>query len=288
MSTFGNIKRFKPTTPGVRGKVVIIRDPKISQKKKLKKSLIKPKKVTSCRNNQGRMTVRSRAGGHKRHIRVIDFKRRPSDDNKTIHAVVKDIQYDPNRTADIALLCSKESGEYSYIICPDGLKIGDVVKSSLNEVSTYNDGDYLPLKFIPTNKSIFCIELKPLKGAQLARSAGTYAKLLSKDEKYAIIKLRSGEMRKVLVNCRACIGIASNPKHQNIKLGKAGASRWRGRKPHVRGVAMNPVDHPHGGGEGRTSGGRHPVSPTGVPTKGYKTRSNKRTSKYIVRDRRRK
>lgn len=289
MSTYGNIKKFKPTTPGVRGRVDVSRDSDVTKKKKLLKSLVSKKKSTSCRNNQGRMTVRSRGGAHKRHLRLVDFKRIPADSSKPAEFVVKDIQYDPNRTAYLALICCKVSGKYSYILAPHGLKIGQTVKNSLVNVTSYNDGDCLPLRHIPTSKSIYCIEMKPLKGAQLARSAGQYAQLLSKEGgKYAILKLKSGEMRKVLLDCRACVGVASNPKHQNRKLGKAGANRWRGKKPHVRGVAMNPVDHPHGGGEGRTSGGRHPVSPNGIPTKGYKTRSNKRTSKYIVRDRRRK
>jgi large subunit ribosomal protein L2 len=282
MTVAGEIKKLRPITPGQRGTVIVTRSKEMSKNYKLKRSLKIKKTSISGRNNAGRITVRRRGGGHKKHIRVVDFKR---SDKDNVEAVVKAIHYDPNRSAYLALICYTD-GEFSYIIAPEGLKVGDKVVSGDNVLP--ENGNFLPLKNIPTNKRIFCIELKPGTGAKLARSAGASVQLLQKEGKYAILKLRSGEMRKVLLDCRACIGVASNPKHKNRKLGKAGANRWRGRRPTVRGVAMNPVDHPHGGGEGRTSGGRHPVSPTGVPAKGYRTRSNKRTNKFIVRDRRKK
>ena len=280
MSNIGDMKTYKPTTPGLRGKVSVVRPEGMSKSVKVKKQLKLKKTSISGRNNKGRITVRRRGGGHKKHYRIVDFKRNEKDN---IEATVKAIQYDPNRSAYIALICYAD-GVYSYIISPEGLKIGDKVVSGV-DVSP-DLGNYMPLRNIPTNRRLSCVELSPGRGAQIARSAGSTVQLLQKEGKYAILKLKSGEMRKVLLDCRACVGAVSNSKHKNRKLGKAGANRWRGRRPKVRGVAMNPVDHPHGGGEGKTSGGRHPVSPTGVPAKGYRTRRNKRTNNMIVRDRR--
>jgi|TARA_R110000772_G_scaffold256816_1_gene373452 large subunit ribosomal protein L2 len=230
------------------------------------------------RNNNGRITVRHVGGGHKQHYRIIDFKR--SKDG--IPAKVERLEYDPNRTANIALLLFAD-GERRYIIAPKGVKAGDVLQSG--SAASIKIGNCLPLRNIPVGSVIHAVELKPGKGAQVARSAGASVQLVAREGQYATLRLRSGEMRKVLSDCRATIGEVSNSEHSLRKLGKAGAARWRGVRPTVRGVAMNPVDHPHGGGEGRTSGGRHPVSPWGTPTKGYKTRSNKRTDGLIVRRR---
>ena len=271
-----SIVKAKPTSPGRRFVVSIKNDH--LHKGEPCKSLLRPKKSTGGRNNQGRMTVRHRGGGHKQKYRVIDFKRNKYD----IPATVVRIEYDPNRNAHIALLCYKD-GEKRYIIAPKGLKAGDTIVSSQNV--PVKAGNTSPIRNIPVGTLIHNVELKPLKGAQLARSAGTYVQLVSKDMSYAIIRLRSGERRKVLLDCLATIGEVSNSEFNLRSLGKAGASRWAGRRPKVRGVAMNPVDHPHGGGEGKTAGGRHPVSPTGVPTKGYKTRRNKRSDKWIVQKR---
>ena len=240
--------------------------------------LLEPKTAVSGRNNEGRITVRHRGGGHKRHYRVIDFKRTKDG----IPATIKHIEYDPNRSAHIALLVYKD-GEHRYIIAPRGLKSGDVVMSGIG--SGYNAGNSMPLRNIPVGTVVHCIELKPGKGAQIARSAGAAVQFIGKEGAYAQLRLRSGEMRKVHLDCRATIGQVGNNENSLRKLGKAGAKRWRGIRPTVRGVAMNPVDHPHGGGEGRTSGGRDPCSPWGVPTKGYRTRSNKRTSSMIIRRR---
>ena len=274
------IQKLRPTTPGQRGKVVI-RNKDLSSTKP-EASLLRPKKRKSGRNNLGRITVRHRGGGHKQHYRLIDWKR---NDKDGIEGKVESIQYDPNRTAHIALILYKD-GERRYVIAPKGLKKGDIIQSG--PTSPIQVGNCLPLSNIPLGSVIHCLELKPGKGAQIIRSAGTSAQLAGKEGIYAIIKLRSGEMRKILLECRATMGEVSNSEHGLKKLGKAGKSRHLGRRPTVRGVAMNPVDHPHGGGEGRTSGGRHPVSPTGVPTKGYKTRHNKRTNRLIIRDRRKK
>ena len=243
--------------------------------------LLTSKKRISGRNNNGRITVRRRGGGHKRQYRIIDFKRNKDG----IAAKVERIEYDPNRSAHIALVLYSD-GERRYVIAPKGVHAGSPIMSG--PTVPIKPGNCLPLQNIPLGATIHCIELKPGKGAQLIRSAGTSAQLTAREGLYAIIRMRSGETRKVLATCRACIGEVSNSENNLRSLGKAGANRWRGRRPHVRGVAMNPVDHPHGGGEGRTSGGRHPVSPFGVPTKGYKTRKNKQTDKMIVRDRRRK
>ena len=241
-------------------------------------SLVTKKSKTGGRNNAGRITTRHIGGGHKQHYRIIDFKR--NKDN--IPAKVERIEYDPNRSAFIALLLYND-GERRYIIAPKSLKVNDQVISG--EKASVNVGNTLVLKDIPVGTILHCVELKPGKGAQLARSAGTYVQFVAKEGQYATLRLKSGEVRKVLTECRATIGEVSNQEHSLKSFGKAGAKRWIGVRPTVRGVAMNPIDHPHGGGEGKTSGGRHPVSPWGVPTKGYRTRSNKRTDSLIVRRR---
>jgi len=243
--------------------------------------LLDKKSKKGGRNNNGRITVRHIGGGHKQHYRIIDFKRNKDG----IPAKVERLEYDPNRSANIALVLYAD-GERRYIIAPKGLKAGDVIQSG--EDAAIQVGNTLPLRNIPVGTTVHCVELKPGKGAQIARSAGAYVQLVAREGAYATLRLRSGEMRKVLAECRATVGEVGNAEHMLRSLGKAGASRWRGIRPTVRGVAMNPVDHPHGGGEGRTSGGRHPVTPWGVPTKGKKTRSNKRTDKLIVRRRNRK
>ncbi len=240
--------------------------------------LLAKKSKNGGRNNNGRITTRHVGGGHKQHYRIVDFKRNKDG----IPAKVERLEYDPNRTAHIALVCYAD-GERRYIIAPKGLSAGETIESG--DAAGIKVGNTLPLRNIPMGSVVHCVELKPGKGAQLARSAGTSVQLVAREGAYATIRLRSGEMRKVLADCRATIGEVSNSEHSLRSLGKAGATRWRGVRPTVRGVAMNPVDHPHGGGEGRTSGGRHPVSPWGMPTKGYKTRKNKRTDKLIVRHR---
>lgn len=243
--------------------------------------LIAKKSKSGGRNNNGRITTRHRGGGHKQRYRVIDFKR----DKDGVPGTVERVEYDPNRTANIALI-KYADGERRYIIAPKAVGVGQVLVSG--EEAEIRRGNCLPLRNIPVGSIIHCIELKPGRGAQLARSAGTSAQLVAREGEYATLRLRSGEMRKVRYECRAVIGEVSNTEHSLAKLGKAGATRWHGVRPTVRGVVMNPVDHPHGGGEGRTSGGRHPVSPWGVPTKGHKTRTNKRTDSMIVRRRNRK
>jgi large subunit ribosomal protein L2 len=243
--------------------------------------LLAPKSKTGGRNNQGRITTRHHGGGHKQRYRIIDFKR----DKDGVPGTVERIEYDPNRSAHIALVLYAD-GERLYIIAAKGMKSGDQVMAGRE--APIKTGNALPLRYIPVGSLVHCVELKVGKGAQLARSAGSSAQLVAREGAHATLRLRSGEMRKVLANCRATIGEVGHYEHNLRKLGKAGASRWRGVRPTVRGVAMNPVDHPHGGGEGRTSGGRHPVSPWGMPTKGYKTRSNKRTDKMIVRRRKKK
>jgi large subunit ribosomal protein L2 len=243
-------------------------------------SLVEKKSKSGGRNNYGRITTRHIGGGHKQHYRIIDFKR----DKEGIPARVERLEYDPNRTAHIALLCYAD-GERRYIIAPKGLSQGDQVIAGKD--APIKTGNSLPLRNMPVGSTVHCIEMKPGKGAQLARAAGAGAQLISRDGGYATLRLRSGEMRKVPADCRATIGEVGNVEHNLEKLGKAGAKRWRGVKPTVRGAAMNPVDHPHGGGEGRSGQGNpHPVSPWGTPSKGYKTRKNKRTQKFIVRDRR--
>lgn len=271
---------MKPTSPGRRGTVRVKRDG--LYKGGPHEALVEKKSKTGGRNNNGRITTRHKGGGHKQRYRIIDFKRNSKDQ---ITANVERIEYDPNRTAYIALICYKD-GTRSYIIAPKGLEAGMTVQSGSN--APIKVGNCLPLTNIPLGSVIHCIEMKPGKGAQIARSAGANVQLVAKADMYATVRLRSGETRKVPVACRATLGEVSNGEHSLEKLGKAGASRWRGVRPTVRGVAMNPVDHPHGGGEGRTSGGRHPVTPWGMKTKGYKTRKNKRTDQYIVRRRNKK
>ncbi len=273
------ILKSKPTSPGSRF-VIRVKHTDLHKGKPFAQ-LLEKKSKTGGRNNQGRITTRHIGGGHKQHYRIIDFKRTKTD----IPAVVERIEYDPNRTANIALLLFKD-GERKYIIAPTGIEVGQDIISS--ETTPIKPGNCMPLRNIPLGTTIHCVEMKPGKGAQIARSAGTSAQLVAKDGPHVTLRLRSGEMRKILAGCKAVIGEVSNSEHNLISLGKAGASRHRGIRPTVRGVAMNPVDHPHGGGEGRTSGGRHPVSPWGTPTKGYKTRNNKRTDKMIVRRRNKK
>lgn len=273
------IVKTKPTSPG-RRHVVQVKSEGL-HKGAPHAPLVAKKSKSGGRNNGGRITTRHKGGGHKQRYRVIDFKR----DKDGVPGVVERIEYDPNRTAHIALIKYKD-GERRYIIAPAGLKVGSEIRSGLE--APIAPGNSMPLRSIPVGSTVHCVELKIGKGAQLARSAGASAQLVAREGEYATIRLRSGEMRKVHAECRATLGAAGNTEHNLRKLGKAGASRWRGVRPTVRGVVMNPVDHPHGGGEGRTSGGRHPVSPWGTPTKGYKTRSNKRTDQFIVRDRRRK
>ena len=270
------VKR-KPTSPGRRFVISVV-NPELHKGKGFS-PLLAPKKRTGGRNSSGRITTRHIGGGHKQRYRIIDFKRNKDD----IPAKVERLEYDPNRSANIALLCYLD-GERRYIIAPKGLSAGDTVVAGVN--SAIKIGNTLPISKIPLGSLLHCIEMKPGKGAQIARSAASSAQLVAREGSYATLRLRSGEMRKLLSDCRATIGEVSNSEHSLRSLGKAGAARWRGIRPTVRGVAMNPVDHPHGGGEGRTSGGRHPVSPWGMPTKGYKTRKNKRTDKYIVRRRR--
>lgn len=270
------IVKSKPTSPGSRF-VVRVKNEELHKGKPFA-ALLEKKSKTGGRNNQGRITTRHIGGGHKQHYRVIDFKRNKLD----IPAVVERLEYDPNRTANIALILFKD-GERKYIIAPKGLAVGQEIVSS--ETAAVKAGNCMPLRNVPLGTNVHCIELKPGKGAQVARSAGTSAQLVAKDGVYATLRLRSGEMRKVMSDCRAVVGEVSNAEHNLTSLGKAGAKRWLGVRPTVRGVVMNPVDHPHGGGEGRTSGGRHPVSPWGMPTKGYKTRKNKRTDNMIVRRR---
>ncbi len=268
--------KAKPTSPGRRF-VVKVTNPDL-HKGAPHGPLVESKSKSGGRNNNGRITTRHIGGGHKQAYRIIDFKRNKDG----IPGTVERLEYDPNRTANIALIKYLD-GERRYLIAPKGLSAGDSVQSG--EDAPIKVGNALPMRNMPLGSVIHCIEMKPGKGAQIARSAGTSAQLLARDGAYVTLRLRSGEMRKILAECRATIGEVGNSEHALRSLGKAGASRWRGVRPTVRGVAMNPVDHPHGGGEGRTSGGRHPVTPWGVPTKGYKTRKNKRTNKLIVRRR---
>ncbi|KAF3977016.1 MAG: 50S ribosomal protein L2 [Methylococcales symbiont of Iophon sp. n. MRB-2018] len=268
------ILKSKPTSPGSRFVVRVKHDD--LHKGKPFGPLLEKKSKTGGRNNKGRITTRHIGGGHKQRYRVIDFKRTKVD----IPAVVERLEYDPNRTANIALLLFKD-GERKYIIAPSGIEVGQDILSA--KTTPVKAGNCMPLRNIPLGTTIHCVEMKPGKGAQIARSAGTSVQLVAKDGAYVTLRLRSGEIRKILSDCKAVIGEVSNAEHNLISLGKAGASRHRGIRPTVRGVAMNPVDHPHGGGEGRTSGGRHPVSPWGTPAKGYKTRKNKSTDKMIIR-----
>ncbi len=266
----------KPTSPGRRF-VVSVRTPDL-HKGAPYRALLAPKSRNGGRNNTGRITVRHRGGGHKQRYRRVDFRR----DKENVPAVVERLEYDPNRSANIALLLYAD-GERRYIIAPRGVGVGSSVISGAT--APIKPGNCLPLRHIPVGTMIHCVELQPRRGAQLARSAGTSVQLVAREGMIAILRLRSGELRRASIECRAVIGEVGNAEHALRSLGKAGARRWRGVRPTVRGVAMNPVDHPHGGGEGRTSGGRHPVSPWGQPTKGHKTRHNKRTDRMIMRRR---
>ena len=270
------LRKAKPTSPGRRFVLNVV--DKELYKGKPYAPLTAAKSKNGGRNNYGRITTRHQGGGHKQRYRVVDFKRNKDD----VAAIVERIEYDPNRSAHIALVVYAD-GERRYVIASKGLKKGDRIESGSNVA--IKAGNTLPIKNIPVGTTIHCIELRPGKGAQMARSAGASVQLLAREGQYATLRLRSGEMRKVLADCRATIGEVGNAENSLRSLGKAGATRWRGKRPTVRGVAMNPVDHPHGGGEGRTSGGRHPVTPWGVKTKGKKTRHNKRTDKLIVRRR---
>ena len=272
------VRRYKPTSPGRRFQTVSTFEEITSSSPE--RSLLRSVKKSGGRNSNGRITSRRRGGGHKRRYRVIDFKRVKD----AVPARVASIEYDPNRSARVALLHYLD-GEKRYILAPAGIQIGETVMSGPQ--ADIRPGNAMALSDMPLGMTIHNIELSPGKGGQLARSAGASAQLMAREGKYAQLRLASGEMRLVLVTCRATIGQVGNADHENISVGKAGRSRWLGRRPRVRGVAMNPVDHPHGGGEGKTSGGRHPVTPWGVPTKGYKTRRNKRTDKFIVRRRKR-
>jgi len=273
------LKNFNPTTPGRRGLVSIDRSDlwKGDPVKKLTEGLTK----SGGRNNLGRLTARRRGGGHKRLYRVVDFKRRKFD----VPAKVERLEYDPNRSAFIALI-QYEDGEQSYILAPQRLAVGDTVVAG--QRADIKPGNAMPLSSIPVGTIVHNVEMRPGKGGQIARAAGTYVQLVGRDSGYALLRLGSGEVRMVRAECMASIGAVSNPDQANTKLGKAGRKRWLGKRPAVRGVAMNPVDHPHGGGEGRTSGGRHPVTPWGKPTKGAKTRRNKKTNALIVRRRHKK
>jgi len=273
------LKNFNPTTPGRRGLVLIDRSDlwKGDPVKKLTEGLTK----TGGRNNLGRLTARRRGGGHKRLYRMVDFKRRKFD----VPAKVARLEYDPNRSAFIALL-EYEDGEQSYILAPQRLAVGDTVIAG--QRADIKPGNAMPLSAIPVGTIVHNVEMKAGRGGQIARAAGTYVQLVGRDSGYALLRLGSGEVRMVRAECMASIGAVSNPDQANQKLGKAGRNRWLGKRPSVRGVAMNPVDHPHGGGEGRTSGGRHPVTPWGKPTKGAKTRRNKKTGSLIVRTRHKK
>jgi large subunit ribosomal protein L2 len=272
------VKR-KPTSPGSRFVVKVV-NPEL-HKGKPYAPLLATKSKNGGRNNQGRITTRHQGGGHKQRYRIIDFKR--NKDN--VPARVERLEYDPNRSANIALLLYAD-GERRYVIAPRGVSAGDTLQSGLSV--PIKPGNCLPLRNIPVGTTVHCIELRPGKGAQMARSAGASAQLVAREGIYATLRLRSGEMRRVHAECKATIGEVGNSEHNLRSIGKAGATRWRGVRPTVRGVVMNPVDHPHGGGEGRTSGGRHPCTPWGVPTKGHRTRSNKRTDQMIVRRRKRK
>ena len=270
------LKSYNPTTPSLRQLVIVARDGLF--KGKPVKTLTEGKHSHGGRNNTGRITVRFRGGGHKRAYRIVDFKRRKLG----VPATVERLEYDPNRSAFIALI-KYQDGELSYILAPQRLAVGDTVVS--DKSVDVKPGNTAPLGTLPVGTIVHNVELKPGKGGQIARSAGTFAQIVGRDQGYVIVRLNSGEQRLVLGHCVGTIGAVSNPDHMNTSIGKAGRQRWLGFRPHNRGVVMNPVDHPHGGGEGRTSGGRHPVTPWGKPTKGKKTRSNKSTNKFIVRSR---
>ena len=270
------LKKYKPTTPSLRQLVTVSREGLYKGKpvKKLSEGLT----GAGGRNNAGRVTARRRGGGHKRTYRIVDFKRTKRD----VEGVVERLEYDPNRSAFIALV-KYADGELAYILAPQRLAAGDKIISA--HKADVRPGNAMPLMSMPVGTIVHNIEMKPGKGGQIARAAGAYAQYVGRDQGYAILKLNSGEQRLVHQNCMATVGAVSNPDHSNTNIGKAGRNRWLGRRPSVRGVAMNPIDHPHGGGEGRTSGGRHPVTPWGKPTKGKRTRSNKSTDKFIARSR---
>jgi large subunit ribosomal protein L2 len=268
--------KVKPTSPGRRSLVKVV-TPDLHKGKPVA-SLLARKTKTAGRNNNGHITTRHMGGGHKQHYRLVDFRRNKDG----VPAKVERLEYDPNRSANLALLCYAD-GERAYIIAPKGISAGMQLMNGSD--APIKAGNALPLRNIPVGSTVHCIEMMPGKGAQIARSAGTSAQLLAREGTYAQLRLRSGEIRKVHVDCRATIGEVGNEEHSLRSIGKAGANRWRGIRPTVRGVVMNPVDHPHGGGEGKTAAGRHPVSPWGVPAKGYRTRNNKRTSGMIVRSR---
>jgi len=272
------LNKLKPRTPGQRGTIRVV-DPNLHRGQP-HRSLVESKNAIDGRNNQGRMTVRQRGGGHKRKYRLVDFRRNKDG----IPAKVERLEYDPNRSANIALLLYAD-GERRYILAPRNVSQGARLISGSH--APIAPGNALPLRNIPVGSVVHCVEMKPGKGGQIARSAGASVQVLGREGEYAQLRIRSGEVRRVHLDCRATIGEVGNSEHSLRKLGKAGAKRWRGIRPTVRGVAMNPVDHPHGGGEGRTSGGRDPVSPWGVPTKGYRTRANKRTQSMIIRRRKR-
>jgi large subunit ribosomal protein L2 len=275
------IRLYKPTTPGSRGRSVSAFDE--ITKSKPEKSLLAPLKKSGGRNNKGRITTRFRGGGHKRFYRIIDFKRNKFE----VPGKVAAIEYDPNRNARIALIHYLD-GEKRYIIAPEKLEVGTMIVSEEDKAADIKPGNSMKLRYIPVGTKIHNVELKIGKGGQIARAAAAGVQLLGKEGNYASVRMPSGEIRLIHLSCRATIGEVGNSDHSNIKVGKAGKSRWLGKRPHVRGVVMNPVDHPHGGGEGKTSGGRHPVTPWGKPTKGYKTRKNIKTDKFIIRRRKTK
>jgi large subunit ribosomal protein L2 len=274
-----SVRKLRPTSPGQRFVVRVVHEG--LHKGAPYEPLVAPLARHGGRNNQGRITTRHQGGGHKHHYRIVDFRR----DKDGVPGRVERLEYDPNRSAHLALVLYAD-GERRYILAPKRVAAGDPIQSGPD--APIKPGSALPLKSIPVGTQVHCVEMKPGRGGQLARSAGSSVQIVAREGAYVTIRLRSGEIRKVHVSCRATIGEVGNDEHNLRKIGKAGAKRWRGIRPTVRGVAMNPVDHPHGGGEGRTSGGRHPVSPWGKPTKGYKTRNSKRTDAMIIRDRRQK
>jgi large subunit ribosomal protein L2 len=271
------VKTYRPTTSSLRHRTGLTYEELTTSQPY--KPLVQPLKKSGGRDSRGRISIRFRGGGHKRSYRIIDFKR----DKIDIPGEVETIEYDPNRSAFISLIKYKD-GERRYIVTPYKLEVGQIIVSADKQVDIL-PGNAMPLRFIPLGTVVHNLELKRGKGGQIAKAAGTHAQILAKEGDYAQIRMPSSEIRKIHLECRATVGEVSNPDHQNVSVGKAGRTRWKGRRPHVRGTAMNPIDHPHGGGEGKAKGGRNPVSPTGQPTKGYKTRKNKRTQKFIVRRR---
>ncbi len=271
------VKTYRPTTSSLRHRTGLTYEELTTSQPY--KPLVQPLKKSGGRDSRGRISIRFRGGGHKRSYRIIDFKR----DKIDIPGEVETIEYDPNRSAFISLIKYKD-GERRYIVTPYKLEVGQIIVSADKQVDIL-PGNAMPLRFIPLGTVVHNLELKRGKGGQIAKAAGTRAQILAKEGEYAQIRMPSSEIRKIHLDCRATVGEVSNPDHQNVSIGKAGRTRWKGRKPHVRGTAMNPIDHPHGGGEGKAKGGRNPVSPTGQPTKGFKTRKNKRTQKFIVRRR---